>query len=82
LRQLPDVILQSMFIQGSYDNTKPDHIDAWIELVGTIRPLSVQVYTVDRAPADTGVTKVPPARLEQIAAQLSARTGIPADVYD
>ena len=82
LKNLPEIILQSMFIQGSVDNTQPDHIEAWVKLVGEIRPLSVQVYTVDRAPADALVQEVPLARLQEIAALLTRRTGIPAEVYD
>lgn len=82
LKQLPDIILQSMFIQGTYDNTREDQVNRWIDVVGDIKPLSVQVYTIDRAPADTGIVKVPFARLEQIAKLLTDRTGIPAAVYD
>jgi len=82
LKRLPEIILQSLFIHGSCDNTEDEHIERWIELVATLRPLSVQVYTIDRAPADTGVAKVPRERLEAIAARLTARTGIPAEVYD
>ena len=82
LKRLPDIILQSMFIQGSCDNTHEDHLDRWIALAGELRPLSVQVYTVDRAPADSGVVKVPRERLEAIASRLTAQTGIPAEVYE
>ena len=82
LKRLPDIVLQSLFIQGSYDNTDEQHIERWIGLVAALRPLSVQVYTVDRAPADAGVVKVPRERLETIAARLTARTGIPAEVYE
>ena len=82
LKNLPDIILQSMFIQGQVDNTQPGHIETWIRLVGEIRPLSVQVYTIDRAPADSRAHEVPLARLQEIAARLSQRTGIPAEVYD
>ena len=82
LKRLPEIILQSMFIHGSCDNTEDGHIERWIELVAALRPLSVQVYTIDRAPADAGVVKVPRERLEAIAARLTAQTGIPADVYD
>jgi len=81
-RNLPDIILQSMFIQGQVDNTQPGHIETWIRLVGEIRPLSVQVYTIDRAPADSRAHEVPLARLQETAARLSKRTGIPAEVYD
>ena len=82
LMRLPATILQSMFIQGSYDNTQDEHVNRWIELVASIRPTSVQVYTVDRAPADQDIVKVPPARLQTIASRLTAQTGIPAEVYD
>jgi wyosine [tRNA(Phe)-imidazoG37] synthetase (radical SAM superfamily) len=82
LKQLPEIILQSMFVQGSYDNTEDEHIEQWAQLVGEIRPLSVQVYTVDRAPADAGIVKVPRERLEAIAGHLRMRTGIPAEVYE
>lgn len=82
LKQLPDIILQSMFIQGTCDNTREDQVSRWVDVVGDIKPLSVQVYTVDRAPADAGIMKVPLERLEAIAALLTQRTGIPAEVYD
>ena len=82
LKALPDIILQSMFIQGSYDNTDEAHVEHWIELVASLRPLSVQVYTIDRAPADAGIVKAPRQRLEAIAARLTERTNIPAEVYD
>ena len=81
LMGLPDIVLQSMFVQGSCDNTDAPHIGRWVALVGRIRPASVQVYTVDRAPADAGIAKVPAERLEAIAQQLTAHTGIPAEVF-
>ena len=82
LKALGDIVLQSMFIQGSYDNTGPAHVDAWIQAVGAIWPQSVQVYTVDRGTAAEGIREVPRERLQQIADQLTAKTGIPAEVYD
>ena len=82
LKGLREIILQSMFLQGSYDNTHADHLDRWMALVADIRPLSVQVYTVDRAPADPGITKVPLEQLQALATRLTDRTGIPAEVFD
>ena len=81
LKRLPQIVLQAMFVHGSHDNTEPAHIDRWVRLVGEIRPLSVHVYTVDRAPADAGITKVPAERLQAIADQLTSATGIAADVF-
>lgn len=82
LKQLPTIVLQSMFVQGRCDNTSEDQVNRWIDVVGDIKPLSVQVYTIDRAPADAGIVKVPLERLEAIAALLTQRTGIPVEVYD
>lgn len=82
LRTMPNIILQSMFIQGSYDNTGERHVQAWIEAVGSIKPLSVQVYTVDRGTAAEGILEVPRGKLQEIADRLTATTGVPAEVYD
>ena len=82
LRAMPNIILQSMFIQGSFDNTDEPHVRRWVDAVGSIKPLSVQVYTVDRGTAAEGILEVPRERLQQIADQLTLATGIPADVYD
>ena len=82
LRTLRGIVLQSMFIQGSFDNTDEAHLSRWVEAVGSIRPLSVQVYTVDRGTAAPGITEVPRATLQAIADQLTAATRIPAEVFD
>ena len=82
LRTFPDIILQSMFIQGVYDNTDERHLQAWIGAVGSITPRSVQIYTVDRGTAAPGVTEVPRETLQGIADRLTAATGVPAAVFD
>ena len=82
LRATPAVVLQSMFIQGTYDNTDEPHIRLWVEAVGSIRPLSVQVYTVDRGTAAPGILEVPRGTLQNIADRLTRATGIPAEVFD
>ena len=82
LKTLPKIVLQSMFIQGSYDNTQEAHLSTWVQAVADIHPLSVQVYTVDRGTAAEGITKVPVDALERIAKRLTATTGIQADVFD
>ena len=82
MKTLPDIVLQSMFIQGAYDNTDAAHLRAWIVAVGDIRPRSVQVYTIDRGTAAPGITEVPRETLQAIADQLTAATGIPAEIFD
>ena len=81
LQRLPSIILQSMFMQGSYDNTQPTQIHSWIQTISAIKPLGVHVYTVDRGTAAPGITKVPEAILQSIAKQLTTATGIPTEVF-
>ena len=82
LKTLPDIVLQSMFLQGTYDNTDERHLQAWVEAVGDIRPRAVQVYTVDRGTAAPGITEVARGTLQAIADRLTVSTGIPTEVFD
>jgi len=82
LKQLPDIVLQSMFIQGTYDNAREDQVSRWVDVVGDIKPLSVQVYTIDRGTAAEGIEKVPPEKLQAIADRLTLETGVPAEVFE
>lgn len=81
LRTLDGVTLQSMFMTGSVDNIAPEQIESWVQTVGRIKPIAVQVYTVDRPPADAGIRKVSQERLRQIADRLTQATAVPAHVF-
>jgi wyosine [tRNA(Phe)-imidazoG37] synthetase (radical SAM superfamily) len=53
LCQIPDVTIQSLFSKGRSGNLSSKNIQAWIERLKKIRPLFVQIYTLDRsAPAE------------------------------
>lgn len=82
LRRFPDKILQSLFVAGSFDNTSDAQVAEWVKLVSYVQPKAVQVYTVDRPTADSGVRKVTPEKLRQIAARLEQETGIEAYVFE
>jgi wyosine [tRNA(Phe)-imidazoG37] synthetase (radical SAM superfamily) len=79
--RLRDVTLQSCFVAGSGGNTAVAAVDEWIELVAEVRPLAVQVYTIDLPPARAALRPASRTRLEEIAELLRARTGLPARVY-
>ena len=78
---LPDVVIQSMFVHGPVDNTRPEHVEAWIERLERIKPLGVQIYSLDRIPAMPWVRQVSRPELEAIARSVESHTGIPAHVY-
>jgi wyosine [tRNA(Phe)-imidazoG37] synthetase (radical SAM superfamily) len=81
LKELENIFLQSLFVQGRVTNADPDSVGIWIEKVRDIRPLGVQVYTLDREPADKRIEKVSLATLQWIANQVRWRAGVQGDVF-
>ena len=81
LCDLPEVTLQSMFVTGQVDNTGEKAVDDWIEAVKQIRPLEVQIYTVDREPREEGILPVDQEKLHAISKKLMTETLIKSEVY-
>jgi wyosine [tRNA(Phe)-imidazoG37] synthetase (radical SAM superfamily) len=67
LKELKNIFLQSLFVQGRVTNAAPDSVGLWVDRVRDIRPLGVQIYTLDREPADKRIEKVSFATLQWIA---------------
>ncbi len=82
LSGLRDSVIQSLFMEGSHDNTAPEALEAWARVVARIKPREVQVYTIDRGPADPGLREVPVEKLEEIARFCQAKTGVRSVVFD
>lgn len=82
LKSLRKVTIQSLFVQGSYDNTKSEQIHHWIEAIHFVQPSAVQVYTVDRPPADRKIKAVPIIKLNELAELCRNKTGISTEVFD
>lgn len=81
ISMMPEIIVQSMFVQGPVDNTRPEHVKAWIRWLEQISPAGVQIYSLDREPALAWVRAVPRGTLESIARQVAQKMGIPARVF-
>ena len=76
LQSMQDIVVQSLFMQGSFDNTLSEEVEEWIKAVNFVRPREVQVYTIDRGTPEPGLKKAGPALLREIAALCESRTGI------
>jgi len=66
------VIIQTMFVRGSFkgsiiDNTTEKEVSAWIELLKTINPLQVMIYTIARDTPINTLEKIPLEELNSIA---------------
>jgi wyosine [tRNA(Phe)-imidazoG37] synthetase (radical SAM superfamily) len=78
IRSMKDVTIQSMFCQGAIDNTKPQDIEEWLEVIAMLKPASVQIQGVSRAPTNEAIIRCDEDTLHTIASLLERRTGIKA----
>ena len=81
IAMLPDIVIQSMFVHGPVDNTRPEHLEVWTECLKRINPAGVQIYSLDRIPAMPWVRQVERPELESIARYVESAAGIPTHVY-
>lgn len=81
LAKLDGVLLQTIFVWGRVANTAPVAVREWSDRVAEICPLGVQIYTLDRVPADPGLTPVARVVLDAIARYVRRRAHVPAEVY-
>ncbi len=81
LPKLRDFVVQAMFTRGRRDNTDTKSVIDWIQAVKRLKPKAVQIYSVDRYPADQKIYPVERGLLEEVAQALTAQTGIPAEVF-
>jgi wyosine [tRNA(Phe)-imidazoG37] synthetase (radical SAM superfamily) len=83
LRSVGHLTLQSMFVRDAgriIDNTTPRAVDAWLGAVDRIRPQSVDLYSLQRAPARASLLPVPAPALQAIADRVTD-LGISARVF-
>ena len=75
------IIIQTMFMRGMYngesvDNTREEYVAPWLDIVKTIRPQQVMVYTIDRETPSKGLEKASHEQLDAIRDRVIA-LGIP-----
>ena len=75
------IIIQTMFMRGmcngeSVDNTGEEYVAPWLDIVKTIRPQQVMVYTIDRETPAKGLEKASHEQLDAIRDRVIA-LGIP-----
>ncbi len=81
LKSLKDCTIQSLFINGRISNAAGKSLDEWIKAMLDIKPEFVQIYSIDRVPADRGLEIVSLNTLSSISKLLSTKNEIPSGVY-
>ena len=79
LTHMESLVLQARFVKADgIDNTNETEVKAWIKRVGEIRPREVHILGPDAKLADKKFKLAPKGRLNEIAAEVTEKTGIPA----
>ena len=59
-----DFVLQTMFLRCEcFDSSSPEVLQGWMDIVRTLRPREVMVYTIDRATPQSGLVKFTPEEM-------------------
>jgi wyosine [tRNA(Phe)-imidazoG37] synthetase (radical SAM superfamily) len=81
LKEIPQLIVQSVLINGDVSNIHGEPYEAWIATLADVIPKQVQIYSTERPVTESGIQCVPPAALERIAVEVQERTGIIVRAY-
>ncbi len=79
-------IIQTMFIKGSYegqtfDNTKEEELEPWLQTIKKINPVQVMIYTIARDTPAEGIKKIPYEKLKEIGERVE-NLGISVQISD
>lgn len=80
LKELADFETQTIFIDGSVTNADEKAVQSWLKVIKELQPKTVQIYTLDRPPADSNLTAVNRDRMRDIFMQ-AKKAGLPVHLY-
>lgn len=80
LKALGEFETQTIFIDGSASNSSESAVNAWLEVMVELKPKGVQIYTLDRPPADNRLVAVSRERMRDIFYQ-AKKAGLPVTLH-
>ncbi|MGH7751928.1 MAG: radical SAM protein [Gemmatimonadales bacterium] len=82
-RAVKPYTLQAMVVKGAdFDGSSDASLERWVSRVVEADPDAVQIYSIERPPADGGILNVPRERLEVMAINLrGALPRVPVEVF-
>ncbi len=81
LKEIPNLIIQSILIDGAYSNVRGAAFNSWVDVLREIKPQEVHIYSSERPTADEEVVCVSPAKLMKIEEELNSRFGLNVTAY-
>ncbi len=81
LKNINDIVIQTVLAGGERGNFSIKDVEDWKERIAEIKPLYVQLYSLDREPADTSLKKVEKEKLIEVKDDLEGRYKIQVEIY-
>lgn len=81
LKKIPNLIIQSLLVDGEISNVRGSSYQAWVELLAELCPREIHIYSIDRPTAEKGVNSVPPKALQEIASNLRNNHDLPVKAF-
>ena len=67
-----DFVMQTMFLRSAdFDSSSPEVLAGWMDIVRTLRPREVMVYTIDRETPQEGLVKFTAEEMRELVRPLS-----------
>ncbi len=73
LKQVPNMLIQSVLIEGSVSNVEEAAFEAWLKVINDLQPAHVQIYSTDYPVPDKGIKKVAYSTLKKLALEVERR---------
>jgi wyosine [tRNA(Phe)-imidazoG37] synthetase (radical SAM superfamily) len=80
LKELGDLETQTTFVDGSTSNCSEEAVNSWLDVLLDVKPGGVQIYTLDRAPAEATLVAVSRDRMRDIFLQ-AKKAGLPVSLH-
>lgn len=81
LAALPNLMIQSMLIDGKVSNIRGNDYDSWLSTLVSLNPSKVHIYSIDRPVPNRGIKPVPAEDLKGIAEFIRSRYQLDIDSF-
>lgn len=81
LRVLPNLMVQSLLVDGRISNVQGKAFDAWAGLLAELKPTQTHIYSIDRPTAYGGIEVVSHNKLNAIAEDLRNRHNLTVSAF-
>lgn len=81
LKEIPNLMIQSLLIDGEVSNVSGDAYEAWAETLAELCPSETHIYSIERPTPSNRLLAVNPRKLQEISVDISTRFNLSAHPF-